>query len=141
MTAQIQYDNAGNAIDVADLEISRLHTVLGQLDAVEQDFDRVRSIRDIVSEYRVMVESLERNLDASSPSHNQGYRNAQQQWKKSFQQLFQKGRTSTQEQMLIPMTSMPESITETCLIDRDLTFDQSESSSSGARRCQSTFIL
>ena len=124
-TARIQCENAGNAIGVADSEISKLHTILRQIDDVELDLDRVRNIRDIVSEYRVMFESLERDLAASSSSNNPGCRNAQQQSKKAFQQFFQKGRTSTEEQTLSLMRPTLEYIPQTCLIDKNPAFGQS----------------
>lgn len=64
--AQQQYDRAGNAIAVADAEISRFHDILRQIDELEADFDRVRHIRDIVRSYRLRIEEMEHQLDDSS---------------------------------------------------------------------------
>ncbi|KAF3768580.1 hypothetical protein M406DRAFT_29650, partial [Cryphonectria parasitica EP155] len=59
------YDQAGNLIDNADAEILRFHTIMGQIDELETEFDRIRHIRDIVRGFRHRVQEMERALDAS----------------------------------------------------------------------------
>lgn len=68
MFTQLQYDHAGNVIDGADAEIARYMDILRQLDELENDFDRIANVKDIVKGYRSRVESLERDLEASGSS-------------------------------------------------------------------------
>ncbi|PKS09539.1 hypothetical protein jhhlp_004156 [Lomentospora prolificans] len=68
MFTEAQYDRAGNLIDVADAEIARFHEILRQLDELEEDFDRISNIRDIVRGYRARVEAMERDLESSGGS-------------------------------------------------------------------------
>lgn len=63
IVAQQQYDNAGNAIAMADAEIARFHDILRQIDELELDFDRIRHIRDIVRGYRQRVEEMEQSME------------------------------------------------------------------------------
>ncbi|KAI1176412.1 hypothetical protein F4777DRAFT_275562 [Nemania sp. FL0916] len=63
-----QYDRAGNLVDNADAEIARFQDIMGQIDELEVDFDRIAHIRDIVRDYRHRVEHLERELEHSSTS-------------------------------------------------------------------------
>jgi hypothetical protein len=71
--AQQQYDRAGNAIDMADAEIARLREIDRQIDELEDDFDRVKHIRDIVRGYRQRVEEMERRVEQSG-SHRDNHR-------------------------------------------------------------------
>jgi hypothetical protein len=63
-----QYDRAGNLVDNADAEIARFQDIMGQIDELEVDFDRIAHIRDIVRDYRQRVEQLERELEQSNAS-------------------------------------------------------------------------
>ncbi|KAE9378700.1 hypothetical protein N431DRAFT_396532 [Stipitochalara longipes BDJ] len=77
MVAQQQYDPAGNAIQITDAEITRFHDILGQIDTLEVDFDRLRHIRDIVRSYRQRIEEMDQGLEhrgsSSRHRHNSGY--------------------------------------------------------------------
>ena len=68
MVAQQQYDWAGNAIEMADAEIARFHDILRQIDELELDFDRIRHIKEIVSDYRRRVEEMEPQVEHSGSS-------------------------------------------------------------------------
>ena len=46
----------------ADREIDRMRELLGQIDELEVEFDKVRRIRDIVKGFRGRVEGLERRI-------------------------------------------------------------------------------
>lgn len=59
---QIQYDRAGNAIQMADAEIARLREILKQIDELQVEFDKVRRIGEIVKGFRARVEHLERRI-------------------------------------------------------------------------------
>ncbi len=72
-TAQ-QYDRAGNAIEMADAEIARLNEILRNIDELEDEFDRVAHIKEIVRGYRQRVEEVERRLDdAGSRRDREGH--------------------------------------------------------------------
>ncbi|RDW92510.1 hypothetical protein BP5796_01904 [Coleophoma crateriformis] len=58
--AQQQYDRAGNAIALADSEIARFHDILRQIDELNDDFDKIRHIRDIA----VGIGAMERAPEA-----------------------------------------------------------------------------
>lgn len=58
----MQYDRAGNAIQMADAEIARFRAILHQIDELEMEFDKVRRIREIVRSFRARVEALDRRL-------------------------------------------------------------------------------
>ncbi|KAI9710003.1 MAG: hypothetical protein M1820_003081 [Bogoriella megaspora] len=62
IATQVQYDRAGNAIQMADQEIARFREILRQIDELEVEFDKVRRIREIVRQYRARVEHLGRRL-------------------------------------------------------------------------------
>ncbi|KIN04457.1 hypothetical protein OIDMADRAFT_17514 [Oidiodendron maius Zn] len=53
---------------MADAEIARFHDILRQIDELEEDFDKIRHIRDIVRAYRQRVEEMEREVERSSGS-------------------------------------------------------------------------
>jgi hypothetical protein len=73
IVAQQQYDRAGNAIEMADAEIARLNDIMRQIEELEDDFDRIRHIRDIVRGYRQRVEEMERRVEQSG-SHRDSHR-------------------------------------------------------------------
>lgn len=72
VVAQQQYDRAGNAIEVADAEIERLNNILRQIDELEDDFDRMARLKDIVKTFRARVEEVERRVDESTASRRDG---------------------------------------------------------------------
>lgn len=59
---QIQYDRAGNAIQMADAEIARFREILKQIDELQVEFDKVRRIGEIVKGFHARVEHLERRI-------------------------------------------------------------------------------
>jgi hypothetical protein len=71
IVTQQQYDRAGNAIELADAEIARLNSILRQIDELEDDFDRIKHIRDIVRAYRARVEEMERQMESSGTSRRE----------------------------------------------------------------------
>lgn len=68
MFTEAQYNRADNLIEAADAEIARFHEILRQIDELEEDFDRISNIRDIVRGYRARVEAMERDLESSGGS-------------------------------------------------------------------------
>ncbi|GAB7359974.1 hypothetical protein MBLNU230_g7498t1 [Neophaeotheca triangularis] len=62
IATETQYDRAGNAIEMADAEIARFRAILQQIDELENEFDKVRRIREIVRQFRARVEALERRV-------------------------------------------------------------------------------
>ncbi|PVI07149.1 hypothetical protein DM02DRAFT_513237 [Periconia macrospinosa] len=59
---QIQYDRAGNAIQMADAEIARFHAILREIDELQVEFDKVRRIGEIVKGFKARVAHLERRF-------------------------------------------------------------------------------
>lgn len=59
---QIQYDRAGNAIQMADAEIARFHRIIREIDELQDEFDKVRRIGEIVKGFKARVEHLERRI-------------------------------------------------------------------------------
>ncbi|KAF2268168.1 hypothetical protein CC78DRAFT_551432 [Lojkania enalia] len=59
---QIQYDRAGNAIQMADAEIARFRAILREIDELQVEFDKVRRIGEIVKGFKARVEHLERRI-------------------------------------------------------------------------------
>ena len=60
--SQQQYDRAGNAIELADAEIARMHEILRQIDELQTEFEKIRRIGDIVKAFRARVEHLDRRI-------------------------------------------------------------------------------
>ncbi|KAI9732040.1 MAG: hypothetical protein M1818_007635 [Claussenomyces sp. TS43310] len=69
-----QYDRAGHAIAMADAEIARFNEINRQLDELEDDFDRIAHIKDIVKAYRQRVEEMERQMESSTSSSRREHR-------------------------------------------------------------------
>lgn len=59
---QIQYDRAGNAIQMADAEIARFRQILREIDELQVEFDKVRRIGEIVKGFKARVDRLERRI-------------------------------------------------------------------------------
>lgn len=72
MVAQQQYDRAGNAIDVADAEIARLNEIMHQQDMLEEEFDSIARLKDIVKQFRARIEEVERRADEAGSSRRDG---------------------------------------------------------------------
>jgi hypothetical protein len=62
MATQIQYDRAGNAIQMADAEIARFRQILREIDELQVEFDKVRRIGEIVKGFKARVDRLDRRL-------------------------------------------------------------------------------
>ena len=62
IATEAQYDRAGNALQMADAEIARFRAILQQIDELENEFEKIKRIRDIVRSWRARVEQMERRL-------------------------------------------------------------------------------
>ncbi|KAF2745843.1 hypothetical protein M011DRAFT_520105 [Sporormia fimetaria CBS 119925] len=62
LATQTQYDRSGNAIALADAEIARFRAILAEIDELENEFEKVRHIGEIVKGFRSRVEGLERRI-------------------------------------------------------------------------------
>ncbi|KAK6537747.1 hypothetical protein TWF694_010661 [Orbilia ellipsospora] len=51
-----------SAVDKATAEIERFREILHQIDELELEFDRIRRIQEIVSNFKTRVATLERRL-------------------------------------------------------------------------------
>ena len=47
---------------MADAEIARFRAILQQIDELENEFEKIKRIRDIVRSWRARVEQMERRL-------------------------------------------------------------------------------
>lgn len=59
---QLQYDRAGNAIQLADAEIARFRAILHEIDELQVEFDKVQRIGEIVKGFKARVARLERRI-------------------------------------------------------------------------------
>lgn len=59
---QIQYDRAGNAMQMADAEIARFRAILREIDELQVEFDKVRRIGEIVKGFKARVDRLDRRI-------------------------------------------------------------------------------
>ncbi|KAL5116027.1 hypothetical protein ACEQ8H_006038 [Pleosporales sp. CAS-2024a] len=59
---QIQYDRAGNAMQMADAEIARFRALLREIDELQTEFDKVRRIGEIVKGFKSRVDCLHRRI-------------------------------------------------------------------------------
>ncbi|PGG97635.1 hypothetical protein AJ80_09662 [Polytolypa hystricis UAMH7299] len=66
LSIQNTYDKAGNVIADADVEIARMRHILASIDELENEFDKICRIRDIVKGFRSRVESLDHRLDQAA---------------------------------------------------------------------------
>ncbi|KAI9682522.1 MAG: hypothetical protein M1829_000315 [Trizodia sp. TS-e1964] len=57
-----QYDRSGAAIALADAEIARFRALLGQIDELDAELEKVRRVREMVKGMRARVEALERRV-------------------------------------------------------------------------------
>jgi TolA-binding protein len=58
-----QYDRAGNAIEVADHEIARLNAIMDEIDRLEEDYDKLERLKEVVRNIRTRVEQAERRAE------------------------------------------------------------------------------
>jgi YD repeat-containing protein len=59
---QVQYDRAGNAIEMADAQIARFRAILREIDELQVEFDKVRRIGEIVKGFKSRVDRLDRRI-------------------------------------------------------------------------------
>lgn len=59
---QVQYDRAGNAMQMADAEIARFRAILREIDELQVEFDKVRRIGEIVKGFKARVDRLDRRI-------------------------------------------------------------------------------
>ncbi|CAG5156433.1 uncharacterized protein ALTATR162_LOCUS4231 [Alternaria atra] len=59
---QVQYDRAGNAMQIADAEIARFRAILREIDELQVEFDKVRRIGEIVKGFKSRVDRLDRRI-------------------------------------------------------------------------------
>ncbi|KAF1358972.1 hypothetical protein EJ07DRAFT_121895 [Lizonia empirigonia] len=59
---QVQYDRAGNAMQMADAEIARFRSILREIDELQIEFDKVRRIGEIVKGFKARVDYLDRRF-------------------------------------------------------------------------------
>lgn len=67
-SVQASYDRAGNMIQDADAEITRMKRIMAEIDHLEGEFDKVMRIRDVIKELRKRVDELDRKMDQSRSS-------------------------------------------------------------------------
>ena len=60
------YDQAGNMIADADAEIARVRRILSSIEELENEFEKIIRIRDIVKSFRSRIDSLDQRLDQAS---------------------------------------------------------------------------
>ena len=58
----MQYDRAGNAMQMADAEIARFRSILREIDELQVEFDKVRRIGEIVKGFKSRVDYLDRRF-------------------------------------------------------------------------------
>jgi len=59
---QVQYDRAGNVIGDADAQIERFQAILRQIDELQNEFEKIKRIGEIVKAFRARVEQLDRRV-------------------------------------------------------------------------------
>ena len=62
MATEVQFDRAGNALQMADNEIARFRAILAQIDELENELEKIKNLAGIVRQYRARVEQMERRL-------------------------------------------------------------------------------
>lgn len=66
LSIQNTYDQAGNMIADADAEIARVRRILSSIEELENEFEKIIRIRDIVKSFRSRIDSLDQRLDQTS---------------------------------------------------------------------------
>jgi hypothetical protein len=62
LATQGQFSRAADGIAAADSEIARFRALLGQIDELELEFEKIARIREIVRGFRARVEALDRRV-------------------------------------------------------------------------------
>lgn len=64
-------------IQNADAQITRMRRIIAEIDALEDEFDKIKHIRDVVKRYKARVDDLDARLDRSQGhSHSHSSRDA-----------------------------------------------------------------
>ena len=62
MATQAQQRRGEDALAAADAEIARFRALLRQIDELENEFEKIQRIRDIVRSFRARVEAMDRRI-------------------------------------------------------------------------------
>jgi len=62
LAAQVQYDRAGNALQMADDAIERYQEILSQIEELQTEWDKLKRVGEIVKAFRARVEAIDRRL-------------------------------------------------------------------------------
>lgn len=62
LATQAQQRRGRDALAAADAEIARFRALLGQIDELENEFEKIKRIRDIVRSFRARVEAMDRRI-------------------------------------------------------------------------------
>ena len=61
-------------IQNADAEIARMRRIIGEIDALEEEFDKIKHIRDVIKRLRARADDVEARLDRThTHSHSHGH--------------------------------------------------------------------
>lgn len=62
LATQAQQSRGADAMAAADNEIARFRALLRQIDELENEFEKIKRIREIVRGFRARVEAMERRI-------------------------------------------------------------------------------
>jgi len=62
LATQAQQNRGADALAAADAEIARFRALLRQIDELENEFEKIKRIRDIVRSFRARVEAMDRRI-------------------------------------------------------------------------------
>jgi hypothetical protein len=62
IATEAQNDRSKNAMKKADEEMARFRQMMAQIDQLENEFEKIKRIREIVRSWRTRVEEMERRL-------------------------------------------------------------------------------
>ena len=62
LATQAQQRRGEDALAAADAEIARFRALLRQIDELENEFEKIQRIRDIVRSFRARVEAMDRRI-------------------------------------------------------------------------------
>lgn len=62
LATQAQQNRGSDALAAADAEIARFRALLRQIDELENEFEKIKRIREIVRSFRARVEAMDRRI-------------------------------------------------------------------------------
>lgn len=62
LATQAQQSRTSDSLAAADAEIARFRALLRQIDELENEFEKIKRIREIVRGFRARVEAMERRI-------------------------------------------------------------------------------